>query len=283
MRTLRQFPALCYFQGYHDIVQVLMLVLGDECSREIVSRVSLLRIRDFMLPDFEPSLDQLQLLPAILFAEDPDLAKHLSLIRPDFALASTLTMFAHEIPDYGMIARLFDFLLAHEASLSIYLFAAIILSRRDELFILEEDDVAMLHHTLKNLPESLDFDALISGALELFRKHPPQQLPFRAWKRISSYSVLKTTRASAGSASGLPALQTLKEGDALFKKQVNELKRRDLQKRVIRTLRKNQRPIAGIGLAIFVGAISIWLQRNGQLGGLWWIQSKFWNLLELVV
>lgn len=40
---------LHYFQGYHDIVQVLLLVLGTDAAVPAVSRLSLLRIRDFML------------------------------------------------------------------------------------------------------------------------------------------------------------------------------------------------------------------------------------------
>ena len=116
---------LHYFQGYHDIVQVLLLVLGVNAVTPAAARLSLLRIRDFMLPTMSGTEPHLRLLPAILYAADPQLATHLSQTQPFFALPATLTLYAHQIEDYGEIARLFDFLLASEAAISVYLFAVV--------------------------------------------------------------------------------------------------------------------------------------------------------------
>jgi hypothetical protein len=127
--TLRRQPYLCYFQGYHDICQVLLLVLGPRACVPAVLRLSVLRIRDFMLPSLAPALSHLHLLPSILHAADPSLCRHLSSTQPFFALAATLTLYAHDIQEYGDIARLFDVLLAREASYSIYLFARVRRSR----------------------------------------------------------------------------------------------------------------------------------------------------------
>lgn len=124
--TLRRHPLLCYFQGYHDIVQVLLLVLGAEAAPAAAARLSLLRIRDFMLPTMTGALSHLQLLPAILKAADAELFDHLSQTAPFyFALPATLTLYAHEIQEYGDIARLFDYLLTNEAVVSIYLYATV--------------------------------------------------------------------------------------------------------------------------------------------------------------
>jgi hypothetical protein len=116
---------LHYFQGYHDIVQVLLLVLGIDAAPPAVARLSLLRIRDFMLPTMSGTEPHLRLLPAILYASDRNLATHLSQTQPFFALPATLTLYAHQIEEYGEISRLFDFLLASEAAVSVYLFAAV--------------------------------------------------------------------------------------------------------------------------------------------------------------
>ena len=130
--TLRRHPMLCYFQGYHDIVQVLLLVLGAETTPAAVARLSLLRIRDFMLPTMTGALSHLQLLPSILKAADADLFEHLSQTAPFyFALPATLTLYAHEIQEYGDIARLFDYLLTNEAAASIYLYATVSESIQD--------------------------------------------------------------------------------------------------------------------------------------------------------
>lgn len=123
--VLRLHPMLHYFQGYHDIVQVLLLVLGREHCIPAVERLSLLRIRDFMLPTMSGTEHHLRLLPAILNAADPSVYRHLSQTQPFFALAATLTLYAHDIEEYGDIARLFDFLLATEAVVSLYLFAVV--------------------------------------------------------------------------------------------------------------------------------------------------------------
>ena len=123
--VLRFYPFLHYFQGFHDICQVLLLVLGPDQAVFCVSRLCLTRIRDFMLASLSPALSHLQLLPDILQVEDKKLYDHLSQTQPYFALAATLTLYAHEIRDYGDIARLFDVLLAQEPIFSIYLFATV--------------------------------------------------------------------------------------------------------------------------------------------------------------
>jgi hypothetical protein len=126
--VLRRHPLLCYFQGYHDIIQVFLLVLGAQIADRTIARLSLLRIRDFMLPTLAGAEVHLHLLPAILIKADPDLCRHLSgATRPTpfFALAATLTLYAHDIEEYGDIARLFDYLLASEAAVPIYLFAVV--------------------------------------------------------------------------------------------------------------------------------------------------------------
>ena len=102
-----------------------MLVLGAHAAVPAVARLSLLRIRDFMLPTMSGTELHLQLLPTVLYAVDPMLCKHLSQTQPFFALAATLTLYAHDIEEYGDIARLFDFLLASEAAVSLYLFAVV--------------------------------------------------------------------------------------------------------------------------------------------------------------
>ena len=83
-----------------------------------------------MLPSISATSSHLQLLPAILYAADPKLCRHLSGLQPFFALAATLTIYAHDIEEYGGISRLFDFLLAREAIVSVYMYATV----SDQLF-----------------------------------------------------------------------------------------------------------------------------------------------------
>ncbi|KAL8696389.1 MAG: hypothetical protein Q9224_002822 [Gallowayella concinna] len=255
-QVLRAHPMLSYFQGFHDIVQVFLLVLGLNHAAAAVSQLSLLRIRDFMLPSLEPSIAHLHLLPAILQAESPKLRQHLSQTQPFFALAATLTLYAHDIQEYSDIARLFDFFLAHGAAVSVYFFAIIVLSRRQELFEIPADEPEMLHSVLSKLPKPLDLEALIAQTVSLYQRFPPEELPFRAWAKISPYSVLKTTRGNFRQ-------QTLNDGVAYFDMQVAQMRRQQMRKQWASTLWKHRRSAGRAGLTILVGFVAICLGRGG--------------------
>ena len=274
-QLLRRHPTLCYFQGFHDIVQVILLVLGKELAISAVTHLSLLRIRDFMLPSLSPSLAHLALLPAILYSVDAKLCQHLSGTQPFFALAATLTLYAHEIEDYGAIARLFDFLLAEDAVVSVYVFAIIILSRRKELFEIPADEPEMLHFTLSKLPKSLDVEDMITRAKTLVLEHPPERLPFRAWNKISAYSVLKTTR-------GLSKPQTLIEGEAFFSKQVTQLDRAQLRQKIRSAAWRYRKPAGSVGVALLIGLVSIWIQNGGVGGTHFNAFRKIWAVFRLL-
>ena len=212
-----------------------------------------------MLPSLSPSLAHLKLLPAILQTVDPKLRLHLSTTPPFFALSATLTLYAHEVQEYGDIARLFDFLIAQPAVVSVYFFAVIILSRRDELFKIPPDEPEMLHHILSKLPKPLDLEALIYRTMQVFSQHPPESLSGFVWWRVSPHSVLKTTR--------LPLQdQKILDGEELFSQQVSQLRREELWKRAVSQFWKHRKPAGSIGLAVFIGVLSFWLRKNGTDG-----------------
>ncbi|KAI0431666.1 rab-GTPase-TBC domain-containing protein [Xylaria sp. FL1042] len=254
-QVLRQQPYLCYFQGYHDICQVLLLVLPASLRALAVSRLSVLRIRDFMLPTLAPAIVQLRLIPDLLQAVDGDLYQHLSRNEPYFALSDTLTMFAHNVQRYSDIARLFDALLAREQVFSLYVFTQIVLRRRAELLEHEEPD--MLHFALSKLPSDLDLDAVIAEAAALFAAHPPESL--RAWRAISGASVLKTTR-------DVEALgrQSLRDGRALFERQVRELRWAERRQKAAQVAWANRTLL----FTILVGVGAIYLRKTPVWTGL---------------
>ncbi|KND90302.1 TBC1 domain family member 20 [Tolypocladium ophioglossoides CBS 100239] len=253
VEVLRRYPYLCYFQGYHDICQVFMLVLEPVWRARVVARLSVLRIRDFMLPSLGPTTAQLQLLPDILAKADPQLRRHVATIQPFYALAGTLTMYAHNIEGYRDIARLFDVLLAREPVFSIYVFAQIVMGRRDE--ILEIDEPDMLQVVLAKVPRNMDLDALIAKSVDLFDRHPPDSL--RSWRRISSASVLKTARDV-----GICAKQTPEECRAYFQQQAQEIRWLDMRHRLKMAFWRYRRPARAVGMAVAVAAMALYLRRN---------------------
>ena len=72
-----------------------------------MAQMSLFRIRDYMLPSLSPSRETSALIPAIIETTDPELRRHLGNIQPFFALAATLTLYAHDIQEYSNIAQTF--------------------------------------------------------------------------------------------------------------------------------------------------------------------------------
>lgn len=261
-QTLRNYPMLCYFQGYHDIVQVILLVLGSKKAAPAMAQISLFRIRDYMLPSLSPSLRHLHLIPAIIETTDPALRRHLSTTQPFFALAATLTLYAHDIQEYSDIARLFDFLLAQEPVVAIYLFAAIIISRKKELLEIPIDEPEMLHFTLSKLPCPLDLDGHISSATQLFKDHPPDSLPFGAWKSIPRASVLKTSRDSS-------SLCSVEEALRLFSQQTRQLRNEERRKQALDFAWKHRRTVGSLALALLVGAASVYIRKKGLDSSIW--------------
>ncbi|CVL01806.1 related to GTPase-activating protein gyp10 [Fusarium proliferatum] len=251
--VLRRYPYLCYFQGYHDISQVLLLVLAPTWRARVLARLSVLRIRDFMLPSFGPTTAQLRLLPDILHAADPKLRRHLAGVEPFYALAGTLTMYAHNIETYQDIARLFDVFLAREPVFTVYVFAQIILDRRNEIFEIDEPD--MLHVILGKVPTKMDLDELIIKSAALFGQHPPETLSY--WRHISNFSALKTARDIETCAK-----QTMEEGSELFEKQVKELHWQEMWDHIKLVLWRYRRPAKTVGMALVMGALAFYLRRN---------------------
>ncbi|CAN9180518.1 unnamed protein product [Alternaria alternata] len=267
LQVLRRHPTLCYFQGYHDIVQVFLLVLGPEDASAAVARLSLLRIRDFMLSSLDPALAQLELLRPILRAADPLLYDHLPKSQPSFALAGTITMFAHNIQDYKDITRLFDFFLARHAVMPIYLFAAVVLSKREELLEFDKEDEDILYVMLGKLPEPFDVEFHVARTVELYERLPPASLNSWEWWRISSSSVLKSSATNAS----LRHL-TLEDGETFFLQQEQDLRREQALRRAAKTIQYiklriwyHRRRYGAVGLAIVVGTFALWLGRNGEL------------------
>ncbi|KAK0629773.1 rab-GTPase-TBC domain-containing protein [Bombardia bombarda] len=239
LEVLRRHPYLCYFQGYHDICQVLLLVLPPPVRAPAVARLSALRIRDFMLPSLSPAVAQLRLIPDILRAADPALWRHLSATEPFFALSGTLTMYAHDITTLGEIARLFDVLLAREPVFSVYMFAAIVRGRRDELFDTPADEPEILHSILSKLPRPLDLEGLVAAARQLFNAHPPSASP----------------------------PQTMRDAEVFFRRQVRELEWKDRRDRLRETLWYYRRPAAcTLGIAAMVGIVAVLLRPSATAG-----------------
>lgn len=157
--TLRKYPALNYFQGYHDIISIILIVSEDDMdlAYRMTFKLSLFHIRDSMMTGLDPALGYLRLLKRILAKADPTLAAAVEQASslPYFSLSWVLTLMAHDLTSVDIVSRIFDFLLAHNPAMVSYLSAAIVMAKKDELDQLDPDvanDPATLHTVLGKLP-----------------------------------------------------------------------------------------------------------------------------------
>ncbi|KAF9077239.1 rab-GTPase-TBC domain-containing protein [Rhodocollybia butyracea] len=161
VHIFRKHTSLSYFQGFHDIITVILLTLPPDLRFPCAEKVSLHMTRDAMGSGLEPVLGLLRFLSKLVGTADPQLAGLLKQAAPlpYFALSHLLTMFAHDVPTLPLIQHIFDYLLARPPIAVVYLAAAMMLERKDELlaFASDEDgDLGMLHSLLGALPRLSD-------------------------------------------------------------------------------------------------------------------------------
>ncbi|KAK9458309.1 rab-GTPase-TBC domain-containing protein [Dipodascopsis uninucleata] len=192
--VLRLHPNLSYFQGYHDICQVIYLVFGRSASVPVIEYLSLHRLRDFMMSTLQPALDQLHLIPVLLKNIDPSMSEHLKHTKPYYALSAILTMFCHDIQSYSDICLMFDFFFGCEdAAMPIYLYTTILLSRRDEILEVPSHESEILHAIASRMPQPLPISLSSAMAMSLsFHTQFPTSSLLPAWGDLSPYSFLKT-------------------------------------------------------------------------------------------
>ena len=118
----------------------------------------------------------------------------------------------------------------------------------------------MLHSILSKLPKPLDLENLVQHTVELFNKYPPERLPGWTWSRVSSNSVLKTTRDF-----NYLTKQTLQDGERFFSREAAEISRQEAFQRKQRQLqalaRRYKKPVAWSSATIFVAIVAVCLRR----------------------
>ena len=135
VRVLIAQPGLHYYQGYHDVAITFLLVVGETVGYQIMERLSVTHLRQFMTPSMENTMGLLQLMYPIIRRSSPELHQHLvkSELGTIFALPWLITWFGHVLPNYSDVVRLYDFFLAGPPLMPVYLATAIVLHREKEI------------------------------------------------------------------------------------------------------------------------------------------------------
>lgn len=157
------YPNLHYYQGFHDICTILLLVLLKD-DRDLLRYPTVMRstfskaahsiaafwLRDFMEPDMSATVRQMEYVMEILKKSDPDLYSHLvgttssssSFSIHFFSLTWLLTWFSHDYdPDehskvdssLAVFARLFDFYLTSPPIMSLYFISSLVIDSREAI------------------------------------------------------------------------------------------------------------------------------------------------------
>jgi hypothetical protein len=71
--VLRSYPSLHYYQGFHDICSVFILLFGEKYACKLMEPVALFYLRDEMFVTMEPVLKQLTILDTLIRLEDIEL------------------------------------------------------------------------------------------------------------------------------------------------------------------------------------------------------------------
>merc|ERR1719220_1018728 len=139
-----------------------------------------------MQPSMEQTMSLLQLMYPLLRQANPALHSHL--VRAElgtvFALPWLITWFGHVLPNYKDVVRLYDFFLAGPPLMPIYLAAAIVLHREEE--ILSADcEMSAIHGLLSRIPVNLPFETLLVDCQSLYERFPPYTIQAEAERELA--------------------------------------------------------------------------------------------------
>jgi len=186
-------PQLHYYQGFHDVCTIFLLVLGKRRAIPAVENVALHFLRDGMLDSIDPVSRQLPLVTTLLRSENPRLYEFLmsANIMPFYTLSWVLTWFSHDLTDFDKVMRLFDLFMSSTPLMPVYVACAIVLSHSQDLL---HQEIEMVHMCLVNLPQDtdMDIDVIVAMALDLEKKYPPLELQKRSGITLDRCSPVNT-------------------------------------------------------------------------------------------
>eukprot|EP00899_Mesostigma_viride_P024174 jgi/Mesvir1/4941/Mv04566-RA.1 len=177
----RNAPTLHYYQGFHDVASVVLLVMGSESAAyPLLERMALHHFR------YPPS-DLLALLPVLMSLLDPELQRHISAagVEPHYGITWLLTWFAHDVDCLDVAARLFDLFLSSHPLMPLYVGAISIHNARERI-LATECDMPFVYVSLHKCPllgPNMTILELVRQSLALFRRFPPSLLERKAGLR----------------------------------------------------------------------------------------------------
>lgn len=175
---LAKHPEVHYYQGYHSVAAIVLLVCGQKRAAPILDRLSCFHHRDSMNSNMDVVSELLGSVFNLMEKVDSQVHKFLvkSGVPPFFCLSWFLTWFAHNVDSLPIVSRLFDFFIVSHPDAPLYMAFVITLSRKDELLKVP-CDAAQVHKFLSTLPTDINWEELIETTGHYLVSHPPHTLP----------------------------------------------------------------------------------------------------------
>lgn len=235
-RVLRTYPELSYYQGYHDICTVFLLVFEDdlELCFKVLSIFTLVHLRDFMMPNIDVTLKMLKLIPELTSKIDEDLHNDLIMgnLEPFYCLSPIITLFSHDITEFSTICQIFDLIIANGSiGVTIYIYVCLLSNKKDKIFekisstqdsdCFSKQDLVhdSLSKFLKNINSS-DVSDLMQDLVRYMKSFPLNSL--KSFKALSKYSALRTSPIVLDLNKGILESRIKSTDRTLLSKQIEE-------------------------------------------------------------
>eukprot|EP00658_Telonema_sp_P-2_P066255 TRINITY_DN55310_c0_g1_i1.p1 TRINITY_DN55310_c0_g1~~TRINITY_DN55310_c0_g1_i1.p1 ORF type:complete len:233 (-),score=49.06 TRINITY_DN55310_c0_g1_i1:42-740(-) len=164
--VLCQHPELNYYQGFHDICGVCLMVCGERVGAAVAEYVATHHLQHNMLENFDVTMKSLELMFELTRLADPDLHWFLleASMMPSFAVSWVLTWFSHNLSNTQVVARLFDLFIFNHPLMSVYVSASVLMAMRHPV-LQGPCEFTAVYSTLQKLPQDLDMAQLIDCLL----------------------------------------------------------------------------------------------------------------------
>jgi hypothetical protein len=160
---------LHYFQGFHDIASVFLLVLGFDGALKCLTKFASIYLVDSITrKDFELVLKNIDQIYSLLVKIDPTVSKILKDTQNErlhFAFPWVLTWFSHQVEDLDIIARIFDLFLADIQYLK-YLTCYLILSRKKQILSIDTMEFSEVFQIFKKIEIT---EEMIQETIQLYQ------------------------------------------------------------------------------------------------------------------
>jgi hypothetical protein len=169
---LSKYNWLNYYQGFHDICSIFILVQGEHLAQKSLSVIMNVYTRDFMEPKMTGTMLNVGLMMTLMKIVDRDLynlCNRIDGFEPFFGVSWFLTWFSHHL-DVEKSSRIFDVIIAYGPILLAYL--SVVVFELEKSKVMKCSDVGDVLSVMCKLDfDNLNVEMIIEKAMFYHKKH----------------------------------------------------------------------------------------------------------------